>query len=266
MAFRSANLDHVAKFNSATAYKLLKAYNDQVDLDIKEKSEKKPHCTFAPSGLRCERRSWFRLRGVDPDKLDSTDARLEFSAEIGTACHTIIQERLIRALNQSDDVEWVDVTWYLENVLGLVHNVDFFATKNGYETQVEFFNIPVRFAVDGILKIGSEYYLFEIKSSEYASWNDLTDPKSEHVAQAQSYCTLLNLSKVIFFYIDRQYGDIKSYELAVSEDVKQSMLDMFDRVQKYAEFGIAPDPLPRGDKWCTPTYCPYYKKCSEYGR
>ena len=41
---------------------------------------------------------------------------------------------------------------------------------------------------------------------------------------------------------------------------------MFERVQKMAESGIAPDGLPSGDSWCSPSMCEWYKKCQEYGR
>ena len=29
---------------------------------------------------------------------------------------------------------------------------------------------------------------------------------------------------------------------------------------------LAPPALPKGDSWCTPNMCPYYKRCEEYGR
>ena len=265
MAFRSANLDHLAKFNSSGSMYLLDLYNHQLDADIQERADMPSHKTFAPSALRCKRRSWFRLRGTQPDKPRSTDRILEFTAEVGTACHSMIQERIIRALNNCDQFQWIDVVEYL-------HERDFYSKfdihrlKNGYETQIEFTDPPVRFAVDGLLRYSGEFCLFEIKTCEYASWNELTAPKEEHIDQFRAYCTLLDVNRGFFFYVDRQYGGVKCFEVQVSDSEHQEILDMFKEVQQYAEFGIAPDPLPSGDKWCTPNFCPYYEKCKQFGR
>ena len=56
---------------------------------------------------------------------------------------------------------------------------------------------------------------------------------------------------------------MKCYEMSVMESKKIEYWQMFDRVQQYAKFGIAPDPL-KDTKWCDPNMCPYYKKCKEY--
>lgn len=263
MAFRSANLDHVAKFNSARSCHLVELYKNEVDSEILKSHSRIPHRTFAPSSLRCERMSWFRLRGVEPDAETQPDAQLDFVANMGTACHELLQRRLISAMKLSENFEWIDVAEYL-NVIGIDEQYN--VQSSGYETLVEFPDVPVRFAVDGIIKVGEEHCLLEIKSSEYSTWNDLVNPRDEHIAQITAYCTLLHLSTVFFIYIDRQYGDIKSYEIKVSDADKQNLMDMFVRVKQYAEYGIAPEPLPKGDKWCSPSYCQYYHKCAEYGR
>lgn len=265
MAFREANLDHLAKFNSSGSMYLLDAYNSQLDQDIQERANKPSHKTFAPSALRCKRRSWFRLRDTQPDKPKSADRILEFTAEIGTACHSMIQERLIRALKASDQFRWIDVEEYFEE-MNFHQKFNIITQTNGYETQVEFLDPPVRFAVDGLLFYDGEFCLFEIKTCEYSSWNELTAPKVEHIDQFRAYCTLLDVKRGFFFYVDRQYGGVKCFEVKVSDSEQQEIRSMFKEVQQYAEFGIAPDPLPTGDKWCTPNFCPYYEKCKSYGR
>lgn len=264
MAFRSANLDHLAKFNSSGSMYLLDLYNHQLDADIQERADMPSHKTFAPSALRCKRRSWFRLRGTQPDKPRSTDRILEFTAEVGTACHSMIQERIIRALNNCDQFQWIDVVEYLHE-RDFYSKFDIHTLKNGYETQIEFTDPPVRFAVDGLLRYSGEFCLFEIKTCEYTSWNDLTAPKEEHIDQFRAYCTLLDVNRGFFFYVDRQYGGVKCFEVQISDSEHQEIMDMFKEVQHYAEFGIAPDPLPSGDKWCTPNFCPYYEKCKQFG-
>lgn len=264
LSFRTLNFDSVCRFNSSDACSILSIYNDIVDSDIHEGYDHVPTKVFTPSSLRCERRAWFRLRGVTPECVIDTDRSLKFIADMGTSCHRIIQERFIHGLSNNGSLEWVDVKDYLENVY---HPTCSYRTiRNQYEVKVEFDDPPVRFSVDGLLKLQSDYCLLEIKSCEHSKWSDLSDPRKEDISQFTAYCTLLGLDRGFFLYIDRQYGDIKCYEVKVSDDDKRKMLDMFKRVQESVQSGIAPPPLPKGDKWCTPAYCPYYKRCSEYGR
>ena len=262
MGFRSANLDHVATFNSAISHDLIEIYNNQLDEDIRYKSSCIPSRTFAPSSMRCKRKSWFRLRGDDPDSLPTCDRVLEFNAAIGTACHEMIQGRLISALKSHDKFEWVDVESYLQSIYP---EDRYECSKYGYETRIHIFHPPIKFSCDGLLKSSSEYYLFEIKSCEYSAWNDLTEPKSEHIDQFNIYCTLLKINKGLFFYVDRQYGGIKCYEHQVPMNVQSKVFSDMKEVQEYAEFQIAPQGLPSGDPWCKPQMCPYFHKCREYG-
>ena len=262
MAFRQLNLDHLARFNSSASSKFLDKYESYVDSVLIERSKEKSHKTFAPSAFRCDRRSWFRLRGVDPDEIRTPDRVMDFSAEMGTACHRMIQTNLKNLLKEN----WIDVSEYLKENLKIDSEYRCERDESGLETLIEIDNPPVRFACDGIVKIDGQYYLLEIKSSEYSSWNDLTDPKPHHVDQVKCYCTLLNLDKVIFMYIDRQYGGIKCFEESVTSLDKINISERFEYVQRMVESNLAPEGLPVGDRWCTPNMCPYYKKCQEYGR
>lgn len=265
MAFRTANFAHLAKFNSAASSEFLDFYEDNVNQMLQAKAAERPHQTFAPSSCRCLRRSWFRIRGVDPDVPKKADASLQFTADIGTACHRIIQSNL-REFLQSD---WIDVETYIK------HHSEFAKDPNNYtvtidpetqETQIEIFRpYPIRFACDGIIRWKGEYYLLEIKTSEYSSWDNLTDPKDEHMAQVKCYATLLGIDKVLFLYQDRQHGPLKCYEYKVSYSDKQSVLKDLQTVMDHVEWNIPPKGLPAGDKWCTSSYCPYYIKCHQWG-
>lgn len=261
MAFRSWNATHLVAFNSDTSSKFLTAYEDFVDAQIIEASAEPSHQTFAPSSFRCDRRSWFRLRGVQPDVIRVPDKSLEFTAEIGTACHRMIQSNLIKMLGS----DWVDVSQYVADTPAISH-YDAIRSDDSYETTIEIQDPSVRFACDGIIRWNSQLYLLEIKSSEYSSWSDLLEPKSEHIDQVKFYSTLLHLDHVLMLYIDRQYGGLKCYELHMSPadigDVESKIKFVIECVRT----NIAPPALPREDKWCTPNYCPYYKKCQEYGR
>lgn len=266
MGFRTANFAHLANFNSAESSKFLDFYNDHVNDMLRAKASEKPHQTFAPSSCRCLRRSWFRIRGVDPDVPKKLDAALQFTADIGTACHRIIQNNLRSFLGP----DWIDVAEFIQT------HSEFAADSNNYsirldpdtqETQIEIFHpYPIRFACDGIIRWNDTYYLLEIKTADYTSWDDMTDPKSEHLAQVKHYATLLGLTHVLFLYQDRQYGAFKCYEYTVTELDKSAVLKDMQDVMDGVEWNIPPRGLPVGDKWCTSQYCPYYVKCQQWGR
>ena len=265
MAFRSWAPQHIAKFNSAASSEFLDFYENYVDEQIKKDAARPSNKTFAASSFRCDRKSWFRLRGVQPDTVTVPDRGLQFTADIGTACHRIIQTNLKAGLKEN----WLSVSKYLNDL----EQTDYKFTYNlkededGLETLVEVTDpYPVRFACDGLIRWNDTIYLLEIKTSEYSSWNDMTDPKEEHIDQVKCYATLLHLDNVLFLYQDRQHGDFKCYELKVTSLDKENIVNRFEHVMKCVKTNLAPDPLPKGDKWCNPSMCPYYKKCSEYGR
>ena len=260
MSFRSANFAHLARFNSAVSSDFLNFYENFVDSKIAEKNSEPSHKTFAPSGFRCKRKMWFRLRGTEPDQLKQVDRVLNFTAEIGTACHKIIQSNLKEALQD----DWIPVDRYLQE-----HPIPYDYTlkqdDDGLETKIEILDPPIRFACDGIIRWKGKLYLLEIKTSEYSSFDELTDPKSEHVMQVKCYTTLLGLSGVLFMYQDRQYGSLKVYEMHVSDADKQMVTNTMKYVQDMAEANLAPERLPYDDPWCNPSRCQYYRKCKEWG-
>ena len=260
MAFHHTN--NIARFNSDSSASLLDFYESNVKEALRLKAAEPSQHTFAPSSIRCQRKSWFRIRGTEPDVPEVIDTTLQFTADIGTACHRIIQTNLKNFLGK----DWISIPdWFEQNQF----NYEYVLTpsKDSLETYVELTKpYPIRFACDGIIRWKGKYYLLEIKSVEFSSWRDLTDQKDEHTDQVNTYCTLLNLSGVLFIYIDRQYGGMKCYEYNVSDIVKEQVIKDMDNVMFCVDANIPPEPLPKGDKWCNAGMCPYYKKCAEWGR
>lgn len=258
MAFRSASSINLSRFNSSVSCNFLEDYESYLDKKSIEKASKLSSKTFAPSSFRCMRKSWFRLRGVKHDKDKKPDRGLDFTADIGTACHKIIQTDLKDMLKEN----WVSVEDFLaENPIP--HEYTLSKSEDGLETRVEFHDIPIRFAVDGIVRIDGEYYLLEIKTSEFASFNNLTQWKDEHEDQVKCYMTLLGLRKCLFLYQDRQYGALKCYQLNINEADVKKVTNVFKIVMNCEKNMIAPDRLPRGDKWCS--MCEYKKSCETWG-
>lgn len=247
------------RYNSDCSSKFLDAYENGIIQELKKERLRPHRKSFAPSQFRCPRISWFRLRGVSPDMPPDPDIGLNFTAEVGTALHLIIQNHLIN----NESIEWVDVKSYIESK---EYPYSFNIKSNGIEWMIEIENPPVTFACDGIVRWGDTYYLLEIKSCEHTTWEKLTGPKDEHVDQIHLYSSLLDIQNVMMMYIDRQYGGMKCFDLKIPSYVKDSIFRSIDDILDKVESHIAPDGLPSGDKWCQPSYCSYYKKCKEYGR
>ena len=260
MAFKTWEPQRLIRFNSGTSSDFLDAYDSYVEQKLQSGAERIPHQTFAASSFRCDRWSWFRLRGSKPESV-VVDKDLNFTAEIGTACHRIIQNNLINMLGS----DWINVKDHIASI-DFPYEYTLEESGDGLETMIEIKNPPIRFACDGIIRQDGKKYLLEIKTSEYSSWNDITAPKPRHVDQIKCYATLLQLPNVLFMYQDRQYGGIKCFEVTVQQYEMDLVLERFDRVLDLAKKNLAPDPLPKGDSWCTPAMCPYYKLCGEYGR
>lgn len=260
MAFRGLNQGALTRFNSATSSEFLKSYEGFVLDDIQNSRTEPSAKTFAPSSMRCQRKSWFRLRGSEPDKIKNPDASLEFKAQLGTSVHTIVQERLKNHLGDN----WVEVEDYIHiRNDDLKYFNDYSLNKNGYETQIELFDIPIRFSCDGILRLNGNYVLLEIKTVEFADFNNLTDIKNCHIDQIKTYGTLLQLSKILVMYIDRQYGQVKVYEHNLKTYEMNEVIDSIHNVLSMVDANLAPDRLDYSDYMCT--NCEYKKKCKEWG-
>lgn len=264
MGFRSLNLSaHMIKFNSAASSDFLQMYTDLIEDEIRNKNAEPKHQTFAPSQMRCDRVSWFRLRGTQPDKIKTPDTGLNFTAQVGTACHEAIQKRLSEHLGS----DWISVEEWVDSNPELFSDYEMTLEHKGFETQIGLVKpYPVRFACDGIMKFQDKVRLLEIKTAEFSSLSDLTGPKEKHLDQIKCYATLLHIPDVIFLYQDRQYGDLKCFEVKVLEYEMDDLRKRMDTIMHLAEVNIAPEGLPVGDPDCTSNMCPYYQKCKEWGR
>jgi CRISPR/Cas system-associated exonuclease Cas4 (RecB family) len=205
--------------------------------------------------MRCLRKQWFRLRGVETDIVESPDLGLDFRAKVGTDRHVAIQTRLKKALGK----DWLSVREYLTES-GI--DLDCEITENGLESLVTVNDPPIKFAVDGIIRIDGRIFLLEIKTCDYSSFEHLTQQKSVHEDQVTLYSAILGIRDVLFLYEDRQNGSMKSYQYTVKESSVEEAKSKMQLVMDMSEKGIAPNRLPKSDYMCS--NCEYAKKCSEW--
>lgn len=256
--FRKSSINPVNS-NSLISQHFVEVYDQFTREDILESRNSSLHQTFAPSSFRCNRISWFRLRGVHPDTDTHFDTTLEFIASEGTSIHKIIQSRLKLHLKDC----WLSPKDHIENLSIDATCVD---SEGGLETLIEYKSLPVRFSCDGLIRFSDQVYLLEIKTCEFNTWDSLLDIKDEHIDQIKFYCFLLQLDHVLVMYVDRLYGGVKCFEFKMTEEDVEYIRDKIAYVQSCVDTNIAPNPLSVGDKWCSPNYCKYYYECSRYGR
>ena len=258
MGFRVADLSHLARFNSATTSKFLDRYEAFVKSQALKRLSAPSSCTFAPSSFRCPRKSWFRLRGVSKDELKDVDMTLEYTAEVGTARHQVIQSNLQAMLGE----DWLDVDTYLAT-----HPIRYQYTcvQSGYETKVSIVSPPVSFACDGIIRLDGVVYLLEIKTCDRSAFDQLTAPKPVHMDQIKCYSTMLNIDRVIFIYEDRQFGELKVFEVKVADFEKQAILHSMNDIMQAVNDNLAPSKVAGAwsDYMCK--NCEYSKKCRDWG-
>jgi len=255
MAFRQSTYN-LARFNSAASSEFLNFYQKTVIDRIVREGETKPSRLLSPSSFRCDRRCWFKVRGVEPDIVINPDPVNQFKADIGTICHEIVQRNLVESLK----VDWIDPEDYFKE---FPPPWKYKLERNLFECRVEVEDPPFRFSCDGIIRWKDKFFLLEIKTIEYSAFENMSDPRGDHIDQVQCYATLLNLSDVLFLYIDRTFGNTKCYEVAVSDKDKQNILDKVNRILLMKEQNLAPSRLPKGDSECD--YCYYKSKCKKYG-
>lgn len=252
--FHKVNISTI-NFNSDASSRLVSLYEDALKSTIQAECARVKPCTFAPSSMRCKRKSWFRLRGVKPDIIQEPDLTMDHTATVGTALHERIQSILSEALGE----DWISVEDYLKE---FPIPYKYTLTKHGYETKVSIDDPPINFSCDGIIRIRGCYYLLEIKSSEYESWKSLTETKPHHMEQIKTYATILDIPRVLTLYIDRQYGRVKSFEFSVSGEEMTAIKQDMVYVQQMVKANLAPEKLPTGDYVCS--NCEYKLKCKEW--
>lgn len=255
MAFRHPEHNASLPFNSAYSSRLLDIYKAQEESEIRQQCAGAKSRTFAPSGMRCMRKQWFRLRGTETDPIENPDTGLNFRADIGNARHIVIQSRLRVALG----ADWIEVPDFLrEHPIPYKYDV----LKSDIESLVQIDSPPIKFAVDGIIRIDGKIFLLEIKTCDYTALSMMQSHKQHHEEQVAFYCAILGLRDVLFIYEERQNGGMKAFQHHVSESDVEAIKMKMSLIMDMANRNIAPDRLSPNDYMCS--NCEYAKKCMEW--
>lgn len=256
--FKSLDFNHTSSFNSDASCKLIATINSAIDSRVYDNSVAPHKPVYAPSSAFCDRKIWFRLRGVNPDAPVSTDYYGEFVKMIGDACHVYVQSLLKDALKEG----WVDVAEYLRE-LDLQCKLPYvYSTETaGYETHVSIEYPPICFSTDGIIRYRDKLYIVEIKSLEHSTFSEIFEPRAKDVSQTAAYQSLLYIDDVMYIYVDRLYGNVKCFEYHNSNTSFQALMAHCTKLKKMADAKVAPS---KCDIPSACAMCEYKKRCKEW--
>ncbi len=228
----------------------------QLELTIQEGEgvQKIPSKNYKPSSLNCSRQMFYYRRGtaVDPVPVSSS---LVGVAQSGTDRHVRIQKAIMAMRKRGYDCDYIDVAEFIKKFKPAGTEV---VGKRGPETKCYNRIYDMSFMCDGILRIGKEYYVLEIKTESTFKFTSRFGVDEKHYAQATCYSLLLGLSKIIFLYENRDTCTKKTFLFEVTEKMRQDIREKISFVEKCVKDDILPAPC-KNEKVCM--YCGYSLKC-----
>lgn len=220
------------------------------------KNTRKPSQSYKPSGMNCIRSMYYQVIGVEG--VSEHSYTLVGICEAGTDRHERIQTAISRMKLNGFDCEYIDVADYVKS-RGLEEYLDV-VEKCGNETKLYDRNRNISFLCDGIIKYQGKYYIVEFKTEASFKWRDRKGVDPKHYNQARTYSLELKIDDVIFVYINRDILDYKAYLYEVTEEERDSIIDLIARCQSYVEDKkVPPVPEDAGPKKCA--YCNYKDLC-----
>lgn len=228
-----------------------------IEIDANKPSDRAPSLTFKPSGMQCERASYYFLSESKADDPKPTSYNLAGILNSGTDIHVRIQNYVIGMQKNGMDCEWIDVEKFIKE-RGLT---DLEVTaKTGTETKLYNKRYNMSFMCDGIVRYKNKYYILEFKTESDNKWYARDGVDKKHYHQGTAYSLNFQLDDVIFIYIDRNVLNMKSFLFHVTDAMRQELIDYMDSVNGYVERHIVP-PKPENVTKAICQYCQYQNNC-----
>lgn len=220
------------------------------------KNRRVPSQSYKPSSMNCIRSMYYTVKGyeVEPE----SNYVLVGICEAGTDRHERIQNAIAEMSSNGFDATYVDVGEYVKS-RGLDSYLDI-VEKQGNETKLYDRNRNISFLCDGIIRYQGKYYIVEFKTESSFKWKDRKGVDPKHYNQARTYSLELGIDGVIFIYINRDIVDMKAFLYVVTDEERQSIIDLIAECDGYIERGeVPPKPEDANDKKCA--YCNYKAVC-----
>jgi CRISPR/Cas system-associated exonuclease Cas4 (RecB family) len=212
----------------------------------------KPSTMYNPSSLGCIRQMYYKVRGAD--SFSDRNSDLIGISESGTDRHKRIQEVISSMSKHGVACTYVNISNYIK-----YRNLKLSATSSGmYETRVFDSDRNMMFACDGIVNYKDKFYILEIKTESSFKWNKRGGIAPEHLKQAYTYSLEFEIDDVLFIYENRDTCQKKAYILHVTDEDRQSIVDLLNACNS----AIASNTLPDKPLDCNSCkYCAYKNLC-----
>lgn len=218
-----------------------------------------PSRTFKPSSIKCPRGAVMQVLGIEPDKENRSVNSIGIT-EVGSFLHQFLQGKILGLQN----FEYVDVGKYVKKNKDIEVTVPCDFKEGVYETKLHSKKWNMNFLVDGLLKYKRQYMLLEIKSIGGTGFLKTKEVPEKYKAQAISYCKLLDISTVIFLFIDRDLCNMKTFMYTPSALEKENWETTMKKNLYYVENNLIPKkPLSATREFCQ--YCNYKGACRSFG-
>lgn len=251
-----ARLINLADKEEPVEESFLKDLKRSIEVQANKPSSHKPSLTFKPSGMQCERASYYFLTETKADDPSPTSYNFVGICNSGTDIHVRIQNAVIDMKKTGIDCEWVDI----ENFIASRELTDLQVTaKTGTETKLYNKEYNMSFMCDGIVKYKGRYFILEFKTESSHKWYAREGVDKKHYNQGIAYSLNFHLDNVIFIYVERDLLNMKSFMFEVTDEMRQGLIDYMDRVNGYISRHIVP-PKPDVDKRVC-SYCSYQNNC-----
>lgn len=210
---------------------------------------------YKPSSLNCLRMMFYYRNSTKIDGVDRTASSIGI-LHSGEDRHLRIQNAITKMKGNGFDCEWVDVETYIKD--NNLTNLEV-VSKKEYETTVHNKELDLLFLCDGIVKIGGQYYIVEIKTESANSFYNRMAVAEEHKHQAACYSISFKINRVIFVYENRDLCLKKAFLFTVSQALKNEVIGMIERCNEY----VSKKELPVKIVCKSCNYCDYKKKCDK---
>lgn len=216
----------------------------------------KPSPCYKPSSLHCIRNMYYQCVEADIDSPTESPESVGIG-ESGTDRHLRIQNYICHMKEHGVDCEYVDVATYIKenNITDLE-----VLSQEQFETKLYSSKYNLRFLADGIIKYRDKYYILEIKTESSYKWLQRKGVDPSHYYQAYTYSLCFGINSVMFLYENRDCCTKKCYELQVSDDNRQFIIDRLNDCNSYVQSKIVP-PKPTDIEKKVCQYCGYKKTC-----
>lgn len=209
---------------------------------------------YKPSALTCPRQMFYYRNGVKADSLPS-DYTAVGIAESGTDRHARLQAAISKMKECGYDCEYIDVEKFIAQFKPAGTRV---VGKRGAETKCFNDIYDMSFMCDGIVRIGGNYYILEIKTESCFKFSSRFGVDEKHYAQGICYSLLFGLNNVIFLYENRDTCAKKAFMFTVTDKMRDEIKKRIEYVEECRKENKLPTKTSN-QRVCQ--YCPYALKC-----